>query len=210
VLTDAVVLAGGRSSRLGGAPKQALLYSGESLVERTVRAVGSARRTVVVGFALPRSPFPESVVSTRETPPFSGPASAIAAGLRCLDAAAGHDAADIVVVVACDMPNVSQALAVLHAALPLDAGADGLVAIDEGGHEQPLVAVYRASALRAAVRAFEDGDALAGLSVRAFIAAMRLLPVPVPPQSTADVDTSADAAAFGIALTAPLRHPPEE
>lgn len=224
VLTDAVVLAGGRSSRLGGAPKQALLYKGETLVGLTVRAVDPARRTVIVGpagVAGPAAgpagavggadshpPLPGAVAVTREDPPFSGPASAIAAGLRCLDAAAGPEPADAVIVVACDMPDVARAITVLRAALPLDAGADGLVAVDETGHEQPLVAIYRASALRAAVRAFEDGDAFQGLSVRAFLAALRLVPVAVPAGSTADIDTPADADAFGIALTAVSGHPP--
>uniref|UniRef100_UPI0039EF6021 molybdenum cofactor guanylyltransferase n=1 Tax=Sinomonas sp. G460-2 TaxID=3393464 RepID=UPI0039EF6021 len=46
---DAIVLAGGRSSRLGGYPKPRLVYEGVTLLDRALGAVSAARRVAVVG-----------------------------------------------------------------------------------------------------------------------------------------------------------------
>ncbi|MFD1214070.1 molybdenum cofactor guanylyltransferase, partial [Arthrobacter sp. GCM10027362] len=46
---DAVVLAGGRSSRLGGVPKALLEFEGRTLLRRTLDALSGARRIAVVG-----------------------------------------------------------------------------------------------------------------------------------------------------------------
>ena len=35
---DAIILAGGRSSRLGGVPKSGLIYDGATLLERSLQA----------------------------------------------------------------------------------------------------------------------------------------------------------------------------
>ncbi|WP_043436145.1 NTP transferase domain-containing protein, partial [Arthrobacter sp. I3] len=75
---DAIILAGGRSSRLGGVPKSGLIYDGATLLERSLRAAGAARRTVVVG--PDPGGLPGGVLTCREEPPFAGPAAAIAAG----------------------------------------------------------------------------------------------------------------------------------
>ena len=81
---DAIILAGGRSSRLGGVPKSGLIYDGATLLERSLRAAGAARRTVVVG--PDPGGLPGGVLTCREEPPFAGPAAAIAAGLAALAA----------------------------------------------------------------------------------------------------------------------------
>ncbi|XVV06848.1 molybdenum cofactor guanylyltransferase [Actinosynnema sp. CA-248983] len=62
---DAVVLAGGRGSRLGGVDKAAVEVGGRTLLDHALDAVRGARRTVVVG---PEKPVP-GVVWTREEPP---------------------------------------------------------------------------------------------------------------------------------------------
>jgi choline kinase len=46
---DAVILAGGRSSRLSGTPKALLRLEGKSLLLRTLEAVRRAQRVAVVG-----------------------------------------------------------------------------------------------------------------------------------------------------------------
>jgi molybdopterin-guanine dinucleotide biosynthesis protein A len=200
VLIDALVLAGGRSARLGGFSKAALQYRGSSLLARTVDAVGGARGTVVVGSVPSDIHLPASVAVTREQPPFSGPAAAIGAGLAALDALASDEPAEVLVVVACDMPNVDGAMRALWASLPLGHSADGIIALDATGHHQPLVAMYRANALRGAVDSFRGSGTLDGLSVRALVAGLHLVAVPVPEGSTDDVDTPEDAARAGIEI----------
>ncbi|WP_313902478.1 NTP transferase domain-containing protein [Arthrobacter sp. KBS0703] len=111
---DAIVLAGGRSSRLGGTPKSALMYDGATLLERSIAAAGGARRIVVVG---PEpADLPAGILSCREDPPFAGPAAAIAAGLAGLRRAraADEDDAALVLVLACDMPRAADAVGALR------------------------------------------------------------------------------------------------
>ena len=82
-LFDAVLLAGGRSSRLGGVPKAGLLVEGTTLLERTCAALSGAGHLVVVGpEADGARAIPGAPLFVREEPAFAGPAAALVAGLR--------------------------------------------------------------------------------------------------------------------------------
>jgi CTP:molybdopterin cytidylyltransferase MocA len=262
----AIVLAGGRSSRLGGVPKAGLIVGGRTLLQRTLDAVADAREVVVVGdVVVPRqavsvrpplaSAVPllpgtaRSVLVTRESPPFAGPAAAIAAGVDAL-AASGDISDDLVLVLACDMPEVGAAVGLLleaAEALLAEPGrpvsgagdgdvdgfgdgdgavdgdgvgdadgvgdgvgvvavvdgvgdADGVVAVDADGRRQVLAGIYRGSALIEAITRAEAEAPLAGLSVRKLFAELVLIELAVPESATADIDTWADARAFGAAI----------
>ncbi|MDQ5862532.1 MAG: NTP transferase domain-containing protein [Actinomycetota bacterium] len=222
---DAVILAGGRSSRLGGVPKQSLTYDGDSLLRRSAAAAGGARAAVVVG---PDAwEVPAGFLRCREEPPFGGPAAAIAAGLAAL-AVAGGNRPRLTLVLACDMPNVGQAVAVLKAALragglaaevlaagglasaapaaggPPGVKSDGVVAVSEDGRRQPLVGFYSTAALQRSVAELESTGRLINGSVRALLASLDVQLVAVPAGSTADVDTWDDAAALGVAGPDPM------
>ena len=192
MLIDGVVLAGGRSSRLGSVPKADLVFQHQSLLAHAVDASRSARRIVVVGPVDPRS-LPAGVLLTRESPPFGGPAAGVAAGLAAL-AASETTASEYTLVLACDMPRVEAAAAALLEQLPPGQDADGLIAVDDHGRIQPLAALYRTERLAAAV-AKSDVN---GMSMFRLIAGLNLTPVTMPPGSTDDVDTFSDAARFGI------------
>ncbi|MEO8282208.1 MAG: NTP transferase domain-containing protein [Pseudarthrobacter sp.] len=201
---DAVILAGGRSARLGGVPKQELKYDGETLLRRSVAAAGGARAVVVVGPDAGETPA--GTLSCREEPPFGGPAAAIAAGLAALEKAEGSRP-PLTLVLACDMPKVRQAVAALRegllAAGPA-AGRDGVVAVSEDGRRQPLVGFYSTAALqRSAAELAASGD-LVNASVRVLLASLDVKPVAVPAGSTADVDTWDDAATLGVAGPGPI------
>jgi molybdopterin-guanine dinucleotide biosynthesis protein A len=217
MLLDAIVLAGGRSSRLSGVPKSQLLWHGVTLVQNTVDAAldAGARLVVVVGPDAPGSfvPKPDArrpdaqrpyarVLSAREDPPFGGPAAAVAAGLRALEAQqsqrAHAPAADAVLVLACDMPEIAGAVAALVGALPLLHG-DGAVMLDPSGMRQPLAAVYSRRALADAADGLRASGTLDGASMRSLISSLELLELRDEAGSTRDVDTWPDAAAFGIA-----------
>ncbi len=199
---DAIVLAGGRSSRLGGEPKSGLEIGGRTLLDLALDATARARRTVVVG---PPTPLPNGVLTTREDPPFGGPASAIAAGIGALAAAgAGTDTetgtessgtpSDFTLLLACDLPHANQAVdALLSAPAPEN---DGAVAVDSEGRRQHLLGLYRTASIAAAVR--ERGSDIHGMSVRALVESLDLTERAVPPGSTADIDTWIDAETFGI------------
>lgn len=90
---DAIIVAGGRGSRLGGRDKPLLAHGGSTLLEHALRAASSANRIAVVG---PTELNPvisdyaqgaaagQILTLTREYPAFAGPAAAVAAGLHSL------------------------------------------------------------------------------------------------------------------------------
>ena len=184
---DAVVLAGGRSSRLGGHAKSRLIFEGTSLLQRTLDAVQDARQIIIVGDAAAAVVSPTTIV-VRETPLFGGPAAGLAAGL---DAATGTPA-DWVMVMACDMPFAARAVPILSANI----ANDGVLAVDDNGHQQHLLACYRRAALVSAVAA--HSGATSGMSMKTLISSLTTTVVPVPSGSSTDVDTWADAALLGV------------
>lgn len=216
MIFDAIVLAGGRSSRLGGSAKAALVIGGKTLLESTLAATEGAGRRVVVGDVQALQP---GILTTREFPAFAGPASAIAAGSHALRSKPSETRVDhdhFTLVLACDMPGVADAVAALVCAAEspdADTGegavdqdetaaegkaltADGVVAVDGEGRRQYLVGLYRTAALR---RAIDDNSArLENLAVKHLLGCLRLQEVTVADGATADIDTWADAARFGI------------
>lgn len=212
---DALILAGGRSSRLGGVPKQGLVFHGATLLQRSLAASAGATRTVVIG--PPPGPLPDGVMTCRESPEFSGPASAVAAGLAALS----HEGTSrtLTLVLACDMPLVSAAVQVLTARMAetTASGAgcdgagptggrftgDGVMACADDGRAQPLAGLYRTTALAKAVHELAASQKLINASMRSLLASLDVQLVTVPKGSTADVDTWDDAVALGISTGRP-------
>lgn len=208
MIVDAIVLTGGRSSRLGSTPKSELRYGGRTLLRRTLSTLKISRRIVVVG-SEPAEPLPGGVLRTREVPPFGGPAAAIAAGIASL-AGASAQPSDIVLVIACDMPHVDRAIPLVLQALVKHPDADGVVPIDSAGHRQPLAAAYRASRLAAVISVHERDGSLHGLPVSQLIRGLVLLPIDVPNEATADVDTWDDALRLGVTMGRTVFEPTKE
>jgi molybdopterin-guanine dinucleotide biosynthesis protein A len=204
VIIDAIVLAGGRSSRLSGRAKSELVYQGATLLDRTVQAAidAGSRSIVVVGTARPSlvdAGKPARIVLTREDPPFGGPAAGIGAGMASLDAA-NTNPGTAVLVLACDLPQIGAALAPVLAALPLTDGVDGVVLADQSGIHQPLTAVYDRVALANSLEARRRHAPLDGLSMRALVDGLRLSAVRAPAGTADDIDTWADAARHGVSV----------
>ncbi|MEV5839024.1 NTP transferase domain-containing protein [Nocardia sp. NPDC052112] len=175
--TDAIVLAGGRASRMGGVDKPAIVIGGRSMLEAALAAVAPCARTVVVG---PHRPELDArIVQVREVPPGSGPVAAVGAGLRAL----GPTAAPLVVVLAADLPFLSQATVrelIRHGA---ESGADAVFAADESGRPQYLIGVWRRTALADALQRL---DSLINQPMKALIPADT---VTVTMAGIADCDT---------------------
>lgn len=156
---DAVVLTGGRSSRLGGVPKPDLRVGGSTMAARVLAAVRDADRSIVVGPAVRDVPVD---LITREEPPGGGPVAGLAAGLVGVRA-------PMVAVLAADLPFLDAAtVRELRAALAARPEAAVALPVDAEGHDQLLCAVWRTAALRAAL-AQVGGPA--GVSLRAVLAA---------------------------------------
>ncbi|MFI6626598.1 NTP transferase domain-containing protein [Streptomyces sp. NPDC050528] len=185
VAYDAVVLAGGAARRLGGADKPGLRVGGRALLDRVLAACADAGTTVVV--ADPR-PTARPVRWAREEPPGAGPVAALDAGLR-------HTTADAVVVLSADLPFLEVATVRRLLTALRSSGAEGVLLTDADGRDQPLVAAYRASALRRGLAALtSEHGSLTGLPLRRLTAALDLTRVPDPVASF-DCDTWDDLAA---------------
>lgn len=146
-----VVLAGGRSARMG-ADKAALEWGGGTLLARAVRDLAPVGPVVVVrapGQSLP--PLPDGVTVVEDAVPGRGPLEGACAGLSALDPATRA------FLCAVDMPllGADAARAVLAA---LGDGHDAAVPRTEG-RAQPLAAAYRAGPAAAAARALLDAGA---------------------------------------------------
>jgi molybdenum cofactor guanylyltransferase len=147
-----VVLAGGRSSRMG-TPKAALEWHGSTLLRRTVGILARATGGPVVvvraaGQELPDLPPRTAVVTDpREG---KGPVQGIAAGLAAL---AGQ--ADAAFVSSTDMPFLHPAF-VRRVLRAVDAdGVDVCLPVARG-YQQPLAAAYRTSLAATAERLVKE------------------------------------------------------
>jgi molybdopterin-guanine dinucleotide biosynthesis protein A len=156
----AVVLAGGRSTRMGRS-KAAIDFAGEPLVARVARRLAPVCRVVVVAAApeqeLPA--LPEGVRVARDAVAGRGPLAGIAAGLAALGP--GCDAAFVTTT---DAPFVAAAVVRRLAALRGEGeGApwEAVVPVLEG-RAQPLSAVYAAGAREVAEALLAAGSLRAG------------------------------------------------
>jgi molybdenum cofactor guanylyltransferase len=148
---DAVILTGGGARRLDGVAKHLLDVGGRTVLARVVGAAAGASRVVVVG---PPDRTPGVDVFVREQPPGGGPVAALAAGLDEIQA-------DWVVLLAGDLPFLTvDALSQLRTAA---AGAPVVVAVDDDGRDQYLLALWSVGALRAA---FPSKGSRAGRALR--------------------------------------------
>ena len=200
MIIDAIVLAGGRATRLSGASKAALSLRGRSLLEHTLAPLSGARQIVVVGDKADIvAAAPNALITiVREVPTFAGPAAAIAAGCAALGAA---EPSAFTVVVGCDMPMVGHAIDALLAVVR--SGTAGAVAVSADGRVQPLVGVYPTPRLWECIALHRDTGDLEGLSVRALLSGLEPVRVSVPDGSTDDVDTWADADRLGVLTPQP-------
>lgn len=199
----AVILAGGRARRLGGAAKPLLTVGESSLLDLALDAasIAGSLEPIVVG---PPVTARTNVRIVREDPPFGGPVAAIAAALP-------HVSTDWILVLAADLPRAPRIARILMDELTgvtrtggarmgdaragdaradnLDANRDGLCLQSDDGRTQWLSAIYRTDALRAAVARLGSAD---GASMRDLVGALTLQAVTVAATLTHDVDTWED------------------
>lgn len=163
----AIVLCGGRSSRMGR-PKAWLPFGhGEVMLQRVVRLVGEAAWPIVVvaapGQELP--PLPDSAQVVRDEVADRGPLQGLAAGLAALP-----DSTEFAYATATDVPFLEP----LWIRLLRDRIGDADLAIPlVGGYHQPLSALYRRGAVLGPIRDLLARDRLRPMflieSVRATI-----------------------------------------
>lgn len=182
-ILDAVVLAGGTGSRMGGVDKPGLTVAGRTLLERVADAVRAHNASVAAaaeepsgeeaaqrpggeagGRARTRTPGRVIVVGpprrspsalyVREDPPGSGPLPALGAGLP-------HVRTPWFALLAADLPHLeTEHLSALARAAAT--GGAGAVFVDAAGRDQWLTGVWRTAAVRTALEGHR-GRSLYGL-----------------------------------------------
>ncbi|MCR2783842.1 MULTISPECIES: NTP transferase domain-containing protein [unclassified Microbacterium] len=194
----AILLAGGRATRVDGAAKPLFDVGGRTLLRHSVEAAAAVGATpiTIVGpqpdaamhpeVAIAAAAIPAQVTWVREDPPFGGPAAGIAAALASWDADP-----EWTLVLACDLPGAGAAAARLirdMVLLPTD--TEGLCLADATSRPQWLTGVYRTAALRRGAAALPARGH--GASMRELLDDLAIATVVAPPAETADVDTWED------------------
>lgn len=157
---SAVILAGGRSSRMG-LPKAALPFGSSTILERLLDSLGDRFAEVIV-VAAPLGDEPFSIeralarragrsdvvcpIIERDDQAFEGPVAGLRRGLL-------RARAEICFACSCDLPLLRPELATLLCAR-LSAGADAAIPLI-AGKLQPLCAAYRRDPAAAALAAME-------------------------------------------------------
>ncbi|GIW13143.1 MAG: putative molybdenum cofactor guanylyltransferase [Tepidiforma sp.] len=145
---DAIILAGGRSTRFGRDKASAPLR-GRPLLQWVADAVAPAvDRLIIVhapGQALPAIDAPLPLDFAADETPGLGPLAGLAAGFAV-------SSAGLAFACSCDAPLIAAALVSRLAAIARETGAD-VVRPRIGGFPQPLVAVYRPASCLAPFRA---------------------------------------------------------
>ncbi|CAH0230141.1 molybdenum cofactor guanylyltransferase [Microbacterium sp. Bi128] len=191
---DAILLAGGRGSRVDGAAKPLFRVGGSTLLAAAIAAAraGGAQRILVVAPVLDAALDVEWIA---EDPPFGGPVAGVVAALPVVRA-------DEVLVLACDLVAPAQAVAALPA-IPAD--ADG-VCLSSDGRPQWLTGRYRTAALRCMASGLENGGRDAAM--RTLLGGLRIALVDAPAEVSRDIDTWDDlTAAGGTAASEPEEEP---
>ncbi|HVX08191.1 molybdenum cofactor guanylyltransferase [Humibacter sp.] len=208
---DAVVLAGGRASRLGGIDKPSLVIRGARLVDHAVGAAAAAGagQVILVGPHRASAVQAARLVEVREDPPFGGPVAALAAALASVTA-------PVTLLLAADLPRADDAVdrivTRLDRLLPPSgqraAGVDGIILVDEESRDQWLAGAYLTARLRSAIDELDGrvGDA----SLRCLMRGLRLHRVAAA-GCAADIDTWVDVKRWakddgvGSAAQSPVR-----
>lgn len=200
-LAAAVVLAGGRATRLGGADKARVLLDGQTLLERTLAAISELSvAPVIVG------PEPAADATkrdsrsgrvghrfVRESPVFAGPASALATGIAAL---ASLPASTLVTVLPCDLQQPHEAVRALERWDAADS-ADGVILVSDGRRQWTSFRA-RLEALRQAT-----AEVPVNASLRGVLSELNLAEISVPASVTADLDTLEQLRQIGARL--PIR-----
>ena len=177
----ALVLAGGHGSRLGGTDKAAMTIGGTPALDRILSSLPDGVPVVVAG---PERPTRRPVTFRQEEPGFGGPVAGIDSGLPAVRT-------PVTVLLAVDMPWAGELVEQLITEFATCEAA-ALVPVDSSGFRQPLCAVFRTDALRAALARIDSPH---GASLQGLLSGLDVLERPLlegESRWVQDIDTPAD------------------
>ncbi len=146
VLVTAIVLCGGRSSRMGR-DKAELAVDGETFLARSIRIAHDVASEVIV-VARPSQKVPDGVRVVFDAVEYLGPLAGIAEGLAA-------SRTELNIVIACDMPLIKPA--VLRRLVSAIGENDACVAVVDG-HPSVLCGVYRSRVAPVAKELLAEGE----------------------------------------------------
>ena len=129
------IIAGGRGSRLSGAPKGLLVHQGRSLLSRLLDLTPLVEDVLLVAND-PQAYAPYALRTVSDVTPDRGAPGGVHTALL-------YARTEWVLALGCDMPFVTPAVA--EVVLSERAGDLDIVAFEVGGRIEPLLAVYRAT-----------------------------------------------------------------
>ncbi|WP_237111653.1 NTP transferase domain-containing protein [Nocardioides sp. WS12] len=174
----AIVLAGGRAVRLGGADKASIEIDGRTLLDRALESVIDASEVVVVGHPVPTD---RPVTFVLEDPRHGGPAAGLLTGRDSL-----LRRFPTLAVLAVDMPHLTAST--FRRLQEAAVGHEGAALVGADGRRQ-LAYVLETGRLDA-VR--PDREAQHNLSVKALLEPFDLAEVPQVGREAQDIDTWTD------------------
>lgn len=187
----AVLLAGGRASRVDGAAKPLFTVDGKTLLARAVEAASSAGADPITVVGPPTPGHAPRVTWVREDPPFGGPAAATVAALETWQA--NGTLPEWMLLLACDLPRADAVVARLRADIVLfPSDTDGLCLADPAGRPQWLSGIYRTAAVLATASALPNRGRNA--PARALFDDLAIAVVSVDADIVGDIDTWDDLA----------------
>lgn len=170
---DGLLLAGGKSSRMGGRHKGDLLYGNETFTTRMIHEFSKAADTIWISYGAKVYGTYENCRIVRDIYPDCGPIGGIHAGLTACES-------DEVMVAACDMPFLKIELFRYLYKQMEEAGKqekvayDGVVSVLDG-RIHPLSAIYRRTAALVMEQQILNGN----YRIRAALDRMKILYVDV-------------------------------
>jgi molybdopterin-guanine dinucleotide biosynthesis protein A len=140
----AIILAGGKASRMGG-DKALRLLRGRTLLRHAVDLVAELADETIISTGTRDLPMLPGLIAAPDAAGYAGqgPLAGVLAGLEI----ASHERA---IVLACDLPNLPAML--LRRLVDTLSDACDCVYTEHAGHPEPLVAALNVAAAREAVR----------------------------------------------------------
>lgn len=185
----AIVLTGGRSSRMGGRHKPGIVVDGHSVIDRTLSALWSAAPAAQVIIAGSDAGLSQHLLHkttvVREHPPFSGPVAGVAAALDAIPSSAS-----LLLLLGGDTPFLS-ASTITRLVAAITTGASVASCLDSTGHLQYLCSAWQYEVFRTQLNRIGEP---AGVPLRALFEGLNPELVACDPDELRDIDTPEDLA----------------
>lgn len=143
----AIVLAGGKSKRMGGHDKSMLPVNGVPMIQHIVIQLENHFRKIIIGGDEKKYSF----LGHKVVPDEASGAGPLMGVYSCLE----KSVTELNFITACDIPEIN--LEFINKMIEISEGADIVMPVNESGEYEPLHAIYRRTVLPAARKQLGEG-----------------------------------------------------